>query len=318
MSIATVSHVLNGTRPVHPDTAERVQVAVRDLDYRPMALARNLRRGRTTTLGLLVSDISNPFFPEMVTSFEDAARDEGWDVILGNTGYDRARCRKAVEQMIDASVQGVAVLASEVTPEDFELLERRNVPMVFLDRGLGEHTGVVEIDYDGGVEIAVDHLFVLGHRRIAFVGGPADLYSAKVREAAFHAAVARRESLRGEVIPGDFRVTGGRQAAQRILESHPRPTAVICGNDLSALALLSALVSAGIKVPEELSVVGFDGIALGEISAPPLTTVSLELAAMSREAFRLLDALIEGEPVEPVPVRPRLLERASTGSPVGS
>ena len=200
VSIATVSHVLNGTRPVHPDTAARVQSAVRDLDYRPMALARNLRRGRTTTIGLLVSDISNPFFPEMVTSFEDIAQSEGWDVILGNTGYDRERCRKAVEQMIDASVRGVAVLASEIIPEDFELFERRNVPLVFLDRGLGPGAGVIEIDYQAGVELAVAHLADLGHQLIAFVGGPPDLYSSQVREAAFREAVDRREQVQGVVI----------------------------------------------------------------------------------------------------------------------
>ena len=303
---------------MHPETAARVQTAVRELDYRPMAIARSLRRGRTTTIGLLVSDISNPFFPEMVTSFEAVAQAEGWDVILGNTGYDRSRCRKAVEQMIDASVRGVAVLASEIVPEDFELLERRNVPMVFLDRGLGDGTGVIQIDYERGVELAVAHLVDLGHRRIAFVGGPADLFSAQIREAAFEAAVERRGRVEGTVIPGDFKVSGGRRAAARVLESHPRPTAVICGNDLSALALISALSSAGASVPGDVSVVGFDGIALGDISAPRLTTVSLELADLGREAFRLLNALIDGDDAASRPVPPRLLERASTGSPVGS
>lgn len=318
VSIATVSHVLNGTRPVHPDTAARVQDAVKALHYRPMAIARNLRRGQTTTLGLLVSDIANPFFPEMVTAFEETAIDAGWDVILGNTGYDRTRCRKAVEQMLDASVRGVAVLASEIDPEDFQALERRNVPIVFLDRGLGEGTAVLEIDYATGVEIAVDHLFGLGHRHIAFVGGPEELYSAQVREAGFRAALRRRDELRGEFIPGDFRVTGGRMAAERLLEMDPRPTGVVCGNDITALAMLSTLSQRGVAVPDALSVVGFDGIGLGEIAAPPLTTVSLELGALSCEAFRLLQALINDEPVETKAITPRLLERASTGSPVES
>lgn len=318
VSIATVSHVLNATRHVHPETAARVQAAVKELEYRPMAMARNLRRGQTSTLGLLISDIANPFFPEVVTSFEEVAHERGWDVIMGNTGYDRVRCRKAVEQMVDANVRGVAVLASEIDPQDFAALERRNVPMVFLDRGLGDGTSVLELDYEAGVELAVRHLEDLGHQEFGFVGGPDDMYSAHVREAAFRAAIRRSPKLNGAVIPGDFRVTGGRAAAERIPLLDPRPTAVICCNDLTALALLSALPGQGVRVPDDLSVVGFDGIALGEIAAPPLTTVSLELPEMSRAAFELLEAQVAGRASATVtPVTPRLWERASTG-PLGN
>lgn len=298
VSIATVSHVVNATRKVAPETAQRVREAMQDLDYRPTALARRLRRGESSTVGLLISDIANPFFPEIVASFEQAAHEADLEVLVGNTGYDPERCQRAVEAMLDARVQAVAVLASELEPERFEELERRGVRLVFLDRGLEGGSPVLRVDYGAGLGLAVDHVHELGHRHVAFVGGPERLFSARERLKGFQEAVARHgsgtELLDHVVLPGDFQVEGGRRAARSLLAMDPRPTAVICGNDLMALALLSELSTSGITVPEEMSVVGFDGIAFGAIAAPPLTTVDLGPAGISFLAFEMLQELVEG------------------------
>lgn len=320
VSIATVSHVVNGTRFVSPATADRVKGAMDALNYRPQALARRLRRGESSTLGLLISDIANPFFPELVSAFEEDALESGLEVLVGNTRYDPQRCRKSMERFLDAQVRGVAVFASELDPKSLEPFRRYEVPLLLLDRGLTEGASVLEIDYAEGLELAVAHLYDLGHRHIAFVGGPASLYSAGLRRTAFEAAMARRGSedprVRTEVIPGDFQVAGGRRAARHLSGMATRPTAVVCANDLMALSLLSQLSTDGISVPAEISVVGFDGIGLGAIAAPPLTTVALDPSRLAKDAFRLIRRIaFDGEDPESMAVIPILIERRSTAPP---
>jgi LacI family transcriptional regulator len=319
VSIATVSHVVNGTRRVAPETARRVREAMAALRYRPTSAARGLRRGQSDTVGLLISDITNPFFPEVVEAFEEEARIRGLDVLVGNTGYDSERCRQVVERMIDAQVRGTAVLASEVEPARFQELQRLHMPLLWLDRGGGEPDDelVLQIDYHQGMQVAVDFLCGGGHRDIAFVAGPQTLYSSRQRQRGFIEAVKRQPAdhaeIRWRVLPGDLRVAGGRQAARAIFAMDPRPTAVICANDLMALALMSEMHLAGVRVPEELSVVGFDGIALGAIAAPPLTTVSVDPGHLSRVAFHALFDLVEHGVHERLrPVIPALKIRSST------
>jgi DNA-binding LacI/PurR family transcriptional regulator len=173
VSIATVSHVLNNTRPVAHETRERVLAAVRELNYYKNAIGRRLARGRSDSFGLVISDIENPFFGELIKSFEAAALARGFDVILCTTNYDAGRARKAVERMIENSVQGVAVMTSQLDPALVDELVSRDIPVVRLDaRAKARARSVIRMDYSAGTSEAVAHLRQLGHSGFAIITAP--------------------------------------------------------------------------------------------------------------------------------------------------
>src|SRR3712207_769264 len=192
VSTATVSHVVNKTRFVSEEVRAAVLEAVERCGYYPNAHARSLASGRSQTLGLLISDISNPFFPELVKSIEDAAFERGYDVVLSNTNYDPERTSRYVRRLIGRKVAGVALMTSELDAALITEMARREVAVVFLDLGRpGPHMSNLCVDYEAVIEEAIRHLAELGHRRIAFVGGPEHLRSAGKRLEAFGASVAR-------------------------------------------------------------------------------------------------------------------------------
>src|SRR5579883_2028721 len=186
VSTATVSHVINNTRFVTDETRERVLRAIERCNYYPNAHARSLASGKSHILGLLISDIANPFFPELVKAIETAAFERGYDVILSNTNYDAGRTSHYVQRLIERKVAGVALMTSELNAEVIDELSRRHVSVVFLDLGAaGERTSNLAVDYHLGIEEAMAHLVALGHERIAFIGGPERLRSAVKRREAF-------------------------------------------------------------------------------------------------------------------------------------
>ncbi len=186
VSTATVSHVINNTRYVTDATRARVMRAIKRCDYYPNAHARSLALGRNHTFGLLVSDISNPFFPELIKSIETAAFKHGYDVLLTNTNYDAKRTRNYVRRFIERKVAGVALMTSELDPALVDGLARKKVSVVFLDQKLaGTGASNLSVDYAAGIDEAVRHLISLGHRKIAYIGGPVRLLSATKRLTAF-------------------------------------------------------------------------------------------------------------------------------------
>src|SRR3954453_12361042 len=231
VSITTVSRTLNTPDLVEPETAKRVWAAIEELHYYPNTQARSLVSGRSRILGLIVSDITNPFFPELVASFEDSALNHGFDVLVTSSNYDPQRMANSVRRMIERNVEGIAVMTSEMEDHLTGQLSSRNVPLVFLDVGSASDTiSNIVVDYAGGIQQAVEHLVSLGHERIAFVSGPAGLKSAEERRSAFLEAMARRDLPRGEtpvVLRGDHKVSGGDSAAEELLRLDPRPTAVV-------------------------------------------------------------------------------------------
>jgi LacI family transcriptional regulator len=291
VSIATVSHVINNTRFVSDEVRARVREAIERCSYYPNAHARSLASGRSQTIGLVVSDLSNPFFPELVKSIEAAAFERGFDLMLSNTNYDPDRTSHYVRRFIERKVAGVVIMTSELDAALLGELASREVSVVFLDLGKpGVHMSNLSVNYESGIEEAIVHLVSLGHTEIAFVGGPERLRSADRRLKAFRASMRRHlPGARPRLYAGDFKVEGGRRAAAEMLAGgRGRPTAVLAANDLMALGVMVELRAAGLEIPLDVSVVGFDDIAFAALAEPPLTTVCLPRAELGRRAVEAL------------------------------
>jgi len=298
VSVATVSRTLNNDPRVNPATAQRVWLAVQELKYVPNFQARSLVSGKSRLMGLIVSDITNPFFPELVKGFEDVAVEHGYDMIVASTGYDQLRMAGCVRRMIERKVDAVAIMTSEMEPALTEQLERRSLPIVFLDVGQpGRSVTNIRVNYRTGVRSAVQHLLDLGHKQIAFISGPPHLKSAQVRRSAFlqclvDGGIAEDQ---GYLEQGDHKVEGGLQAMSRLLRLTPRPTAVLASNDLTAIGALRSIHRAGLRVPDDISIVGFDDILLAQFTDPPLTTVRLSRTEIARCSFDALLSSINGK-----------------------
>lgn len=320
VSTATVSRTLNQSGPVKAATARKVWHAVTELNYVPNSHARTLVSGRSRLLGVIVSDISNPFFPELLKSFELAASGKLYDLIVTSTDYETTRMSACLRRMLERKVDGVALLTSEMDLGLIKELSSRGVPMVFMDVGqIGPKMSHVAIDYGNGVRQAVDHLVELGHRQIAFLSGPLELHSARTRRQAFldamraHGLGADKKMIR----EGMHTAEGGRDAMAALLRLAKKPTAVLCSNDWTAIGALNAIASAGFRVPHDISIAGFDDIPLASYTTPPLTTVSMSAADVGAVAFQALFGLIAGERIEGdvYQIPTRLVVRASTAKP---
>jgi DNA-binding LacI/PurR family transcriptional regulator len=323
VSTATVSHVVNKTRFVSQETAQKVLAAIETVGYTPNVHARNLASGRSRTLGLIVSDIANPFFPELVKSIEEQAAERGYDVTLANTNYDPQRTASCVRRLIEQRVSGVAIMTSEMDAALSRRLAEREIAVVFLDVGtVGPHTSNIVVNYEKGIRQAVEHLLALGHRRIAYVSGPQRMKSAARRKMAFVKTMKKYQAslhTAPSVFEGDLKAGGGQQAARELLRLDPLPTAVVSANDLMAIGALGELKAAGLRVPEDISVVGFDDILFASLADPPLTTVALSRADVGRAAVEaLLHTLsAEGNVGREIKISTRLIVRGSTGPAKG-
>jgi len=291
VSTATVSNVLNRTGKVGKETRRLILATVRKLGYIRDVHARQLASHDRRTLGIIVSDIENPFFPEVIKSFEIRARQLGYDAILSDTNYDPRRTREAATRMMEHKVRGVAIMTSEVSLRLVEELARRKIAVTFLDvapvRGC---TSNLRIDYLSGVEQIVRHLYENGHRHIAFVAGYEGLKSSQERLRAYEQSMRRLELQPGPVLPGDLRFEGGFAAGRAIARLSPRPTAVIAVNDLTAVGVIKGLMKAGCRIPHDISVTGFDKTRLAEYYNPSLTTVDIH---RERLGYLAADALHE-------------------------
>ena len=297
VSTATVSRTINNSEKVKPETAGRVRAAIEQLNFYPNTHARTLVSGQSRMLGLIISDITNPFFPELVKSFEDQAMQRGKDVIIGNTDYNPKRMAGCIRRMVERKVEGVAVMTSEADPGMMVELTRRNIPTVFMDTGKpGPHIANIRIDYAQGIHEALQHLFSLNHQRIGFITGPMNLESARIRNEAFVSGIKSRGLFDQAMIErGDHRIEGGAIAMRNLLKLKLRPTAVITSNDLTAIGALGVIHHAGLRVPQDISLVGFDDISFANLTQPPLTTISLSRAQLAVTAFTALEALIRKE-----------------------
>lgn len=320
VSTATVSHVINETKYVADDTRRRVLDAIEKLNFYPNANARTLASGRSNIIGLLVSDISNPFFPELIKSIESAAFERGYNVMLFNTNYDAKRAADYVRRLIELKVAGVALMTAELELSVVEELTGKQVRAVFTDLGVvGEHTSNIIIDYAAGIDEAVRHLVSLGHQYIAHIAGSTRIRSGNIRRAAFIDSMKRclPDAPEPKIFEGDFRFESGRMAATEILELEKLPTAVIAANDMMALGAMQEFKAAGMSIPRDISIVGFDDIAFASLCEPPLTTVCSPRVEIGRRAIEALMTTIErpNQPGVEIRIPTYLITRKSTAPP---
>jgi DNA-binding LacI/PurR family transcriptional regulator len=292
VSTATVSNVLNKTGKVGRGTHRLVLSAVKRLGYVPDVHARHLASRDRRTLGIIVSDIENPFFPEVIKSFEIRARELGYDAILSDTNYDPRRTREAAERMMEHKVRGVAIMTSEISMRLVHELARRKIAVTFLDLApVRGYMSNLRIDYASGVEKIVGHLHEQGHRRIAFVAGRDGLKSNVVRLEAYEKCMRDLGLTPGPILPGDLRFEGGLAAGLAIAKLSPRPTAAIAINDLTAVGVIKGLMRSGCRVPRDISVTGFDNTRLAEYSNPSITTVDIHRETLGHIAADALHEL---------------------------
>ncbi len=323
VSIATVSRTINRASTVNPKLAKRVWEAIEKLDYFPNTQARALVSGRSRLLGLIVSEITNPFFPELIQGFEDIAVEHGYEILISSTNYDPGRMALCIRRMLERRAEGVAVMTFGVEKPLLEQLAERNVPLVFVDVG-PERPGIslLKVDYHHGIRQGVQHLAALGHRHIGFVSGPKRLHSAQSRVMAFSKSLAECAIVADPawIVEGDHTMEGGVDAMARLLKSKHLPTAVMCSNDMTAIGVLHKLYRAGLRVPDDLSVIGFDDIHIAQVTIPPLTTIQMSCFELARAAVTALRAHVEegGEPKRIYKINTHLVVRESTGFPRGT
>ena len=321
VSIATVSRTMNHVPSVDPLLAARVWKAVADLNYLPNTQARALVSGKSKLLGLIVSEITNPFFPELIQEFEQVAVERGYEILIASTNYERSKMEMCARRMLERKVDGVAIMTFGF--EDF-LLDRfasDDIPVVFIDPAPSRPlSSVLAVDYRAGIYEGVQHLAVLGHRKIGFISGPLRLRSAEARKAAFLdclrcTGISANASW---VIEGDHTLDGGRDAMQKLLSLPVWPTAIMCSNDMTAIGVQHALFEAHLKVPEDFSLIGFDDIHLAEYTIPPLTTVRMSCKDLAQKAVDILLSNLQDATDKPEvanKINTRLIVRQTSGLP---
>lgn len=319
VSVTTVSHVVNGTRRVSPEGRERVEKAIRALGYVPSAIARSLKSNNTRTLGMLIPNSSNPYFAEIVHSVEDRCFGAGYNVILCNTNDEAHRQGSYLQVLAERRIDGLIVVS---TGHDATLptqLAGLSIPTVLVDREIEIAElpcDLVETAHMQGGQLATRHLLELGHRRIACIGGPAGLVPSEQRIAGWRAALADAGCGDGDGLlwHGNFTSQGGYDAMHAVLRAPTPPTAVFVCNDLMAMGALCAAHERNLRVPEALSIVGFDDIELAAFTSPPLTTVAQPKQRIGALAVDMLLERIDGkrQDVRKVMLQPELRVRSST------
>ena len=321
ISYTTVSHVVNRTRPVSDEVRKKVEAAIAQLDYVPSAVARSLKAKSTATIGLLIPNGINPYFAELARGIEDYCERNGYCVILCNSDDNLEKQRSYLRVLLEKRVDGLIV--SSVGGDDslvHSLLAVRT-PMVIVDRDL-EHVAadLVRIDHELGAYLATSHLLQLGHQHIACISGPAETSVARMRLAGYHRAMqeANLDVPPSWIVESDFTGPSGYRAARQLLGQN-RPTAIFAANDMVGIGVLRAAAELNVRVPAELSVIGFDDIQMSQYVYPALTTVGQSILQLGEQAAQVLLRRISAQshaPVEQFIVAPSIVLRESTAPPV--
>ena len=295
VSVATVSRILNGTVRVNPRLVERVRAAIDELQYRPSRAARSLRANRSTIIGLLISDIRNPFFTELVRGVEDAAQRNGYSLVLCNSDENPAKERQYIEVLYAEQVAGAIIVPTRERQPGLRLLWEHKVPVVAVDRRIQDHhTDVVLVDNVRGASEAVAHLIANGYRRIGLITGPLTTTTGRERRDGY------RQALRMAGLPhdpalercGSFKEESGRRLTAELLDATPPPEALFLANNLLTMGALEELYVRGLRVPDDIAVVCFDELPWAALSAVSLTTVTQPVYDLgSTAALRLFQRL---------------------------
>jgi len=294
VSPATVSRVLNKTQYISTETEQRVLEVVRQLNYYKNVHARRLATGQSDLFGLVISEIANPYFPEIIRGFQASAWDRGLDVLLCNTEYDQSRTKSVIRKLIESDVRGVAIMTASVGKSVTSDLIAAGVGVVFCNLGGAEKlVSNISIDYQRGIAQAIEHVVALGHRRAAVIAGPEDNHTAIIIKQALINGLKARKLNPFPVLESNYRVDAGASSVRAILSQPEIPTVVFCGSDLIAMGAMSALEEAGARIPEDVSVIGIDDISFAFLARPPLTTIRVPRERLGTIAFEALDKMLK-------------------------
>jgi LacI family transcriptional regulator len=325
VSIATVSRTINGSPAVSDRLSKRVWQAIEQLNYFPNTHARSLVSGRSRILGIIVENITNPFFPELIQSFEEVAVAHGYEILVSSSNSDLGVLTNCIRRMLERKVEGVAVLTFGEEEPVLDQLVHHDVPMVLAEFKLDDpKASTILLDYTTGINSAISHLAELGHRKIAYLAGPHKLHSAITRENDYRAAMEKNglPIQKKWIIECDHTLKGGVAGYGKLQALATRPTAILCSNDMTAIGVLRAAYMEGLRVPQDLSVIGLDDIDFAEFTLPPLTTIRLSRTDLARAAFEALRQQAENPNGTKIQreflVSTSLVVRGSTGAPPAS
>lgn len=323
VSHQTVSRVINGETCIAPDTRAKVERAIAALGFRPSHIARSLVSRSTKTIGLVMGDVASPFFPDLVRGAEDVLSEAGYCLILSNSSRDPRRELRNVRHLLERNTDGLILGAPQSAPDELrDLAERAAVPMVFINRDVkGAHVASVWIDWRAATTAVVKYLTDLGHRRVGLVVPSREEIRFANREDWYRWALGRADLVPDPplILHEPITIEGGYRAGQRLLGQPDRPTAAICHSDVMAIGLLQACRDLGVRVPGDLSVVGWDDVPYASLVTPALTTVRVPRYDLGQAAARRLLDLIAGRPAaDPHPLSLELVRRASCAAPAVS
>lgn len=317
VSAQTVSAVINAKPGITEETRARVRAIIDELGYRPFGVARSLRTGQTHTIALIVSDIANPFFSTIASAVEEYAHSSGYSLILYNTHDDPVREDRYLELALQNSVDGVLFVATQDRVKSMSTLKEAGVPYIALDRIPENYHGPsITLDNVLASRLGTEHLLDLGHTQIAHISGPLHLRLARERLQGYQDTMNARGLPMRTVgnDPGNWRHLDGYLAMQRILEQPNLPTAVIAANDGMAIGAMRAIVDAGLRVPDDISIVGVDDLPTAAYCTPSLTTIRQPFEEIGTLGMRLLLDILEKKPIEhtSIAIQPTLIVRETT------
>jgi LacI family transcriptional regulator len=312
VSVATISRVFNATAPVRDEVRERVLAAARELNYVPHAAARSLSSRSTATIGVVLPDLHGEFFSEVIRGIDLTARAAGFHILVSGSHSDRTEMR-AVLATLRGRVDGLIVMSPDLEPDTLVADLPHGLPIVVLNSTV-EGWPSITIDNFGGARDVVRHLAALGHRSIAFIGGPPLNGDAGERRRGYRAGI-REAGLTPIELEGKFTEGSGYEAARTFLQHAPRATALFSANDAMAIGALSAFREAGVSVPGDAALVGFDDVPIARYLAPPLTTVAVPIAELGRGGFDVLLSMMRGDAMpRSMKLKTALVVRESCGS----
>lgn len=318
VSISTVSRVLNNTCPVREDKRRSVIEATRELGYRPNPAARSLLGKKTGGLGVLLPYVSGEFFAELLNGLDEAAQENGFFLVV-STSHRHLEEFNAAIQAMDKRIDGLVIMAPELGAQDVMSIVESGTPVSFINTYVeGLRTDVFNFDNYGGAYALTRHLLDLGHRRIALIKGPSGAGDAQERVRGYRTAMTEAgfSDTAALEFDGDYTQAAGFAAAKAILDADPRPSAIVAANDYCATGAISALNQAGVDIPGEMAITGFDGVTSSQYTLPPLTTVRVPVREIGYRAFSRLVARLDGrvdeEHLQQQVVPVELLEREST------
>ncbi|KIE22639.1 transcriptional regulator [Vibrio sinaloensis] len=321
VSTSTVSHVINKSRFVSEEISERVNKAATELNYTPSALARSLKVNRTKTIGMLVTTSTNPFFGEVVKGVERSCYQQGYNLILCNTEGDNARMRESINTLLQKRVDGLILMCSSLEGERIDVFEKySDIPVVVMDWGpmLFTSDKIQDNSLRGGY-IAAKHLIDVGHKSIGCITGPLIKHQAQMRYEGYKRALneAELDFNPNWIVESDFECEGGYEAFNQMFAKGKLPSAIFVSNDMMAMGVINAAHEKGIRIPEDLSIIGYDDIQISKFMTPALTTIHQPKYRLGKAAVEALLQRLNNSYLDPqvVQLEPSLVERKSVSAP---